>query len=309
MRKLHLLVAAAAVLFLVAAPVAAEDTATTPAKDEPCPWNGYASMGVYSDYVFRGIRLYDGTSLQPNVGVSYDLGDYGRLSGNLWMHVPADSRDVDVIDQYSENVTGLSSLNNDEIFSPSKKFVEFDPTISYDITFDKVTLSLGHTWYTDPDEGEVTVIRPRLDEETGEPVPYEFDATYSRGDTAEVFAGAALDWYLNPEVTIVKDYRQYEYYYYTLGFSQPIPVNKEETLSFSPFVVFAWATNVPDEDRSNFSTNYTKNGLVHVNLGLSAQVVVGNWSIKPILTYIFTEDRNEGEDDIIYSGFDITYSM
>ncbi len=309
MNKFFRFLAVIALVALFAAPTAAEETAAAGSSDDSCPWSVYTSVGVHSDYVFRGIRLYDGTSIQPNIGITYDLGKYGRLNTNLWMHLPADSRDVDTIDQFSENVSGLSSLNNDEIFSPSKKFVELDPTISYDITFDIVTLSAGHTWYTDPDPGEVTIIRPQIDEATGAPVPFTFDTLYSRGDTAEFFAGAAIDYYLNPEVTIVKDYREYEYEYYTLGFSQPIPVNKDETFSFTPFVLFAWATSVSASDGRNFSTNYTKNGLVHVNLGLSAEMMMGNWTLKPIFTYIFTNDPNEGEDDIIWSGFDISYSM
>jgi hypothetical protein len=308
-RKLSLLLAVCVVCvpFAALAQSAGSPAAKT-APSEQSALSAYLSSGVYSSYVFRGMKLYDGMSFQPSAGVSYDFGPFGRLNANLWMQVPLEDHDVKVIDQFSENVTGLSSLNNDEIYSPEKKFVELDPTISYDISFDPVTITVGHTWYTDPEKGTVQIIRA-VPDENGNPEPYSFDALYSRGDTAEFFAGISVDTILHPEATIVKDYREFEYEYYTLGFSQPIPVSKDEKMSLVPYVVFAWATGVPENDQGNFSTNYTKNGLEHVDLGIKAPVVLDNIVLTPSVNYVFTDDKNEGPDNIIWAGFSVTVGM
>lgn len=284
---------------------AAQDTKTDQKACDNCALSYYISSAINNRYVFRGMTLYDGMSLQPNVGLSYDFGAAGRINGNVWAQLPLESHDEKTIDQFSEAVTGFSDNEDQEIFSPKKKFIELDPTLSYDVTFGMVTLSAGHTWYTDPQKGEVTIIRPGLNE-NGDVVPVAFNTIYSRGDTSEFFLGAALDTILNPEVTFVKDYRKFDYEYYTLGFSQELPLAKGSNTMVIPNVLFAWATNT--KQAGAFSTNYSRDGLEHINLGIKARLFAEGLTITPSLTYVFTLDRFEGKDNIIWGGVDIGFS-
>jgi hypothetical protein len=99
------------------------------AEEEAGPWSVDADVGFYTDYMWRGFNLFEGTSIQPSLTASYAT-DIGTFSGNLWMHIPA------------------------EPGSRDDKFTEIDETLSYSYTWDKVTLDVGAIWYTYPDNSD-----------------------------------------------------------------------------------------------------------------------------------------------------------
>lgn len=103
----------------------AEDSA--PEKN----WSVDLNTSFLTDYMFRGVNLYDGASIQPSVGVNYDTGDYGSLSSSVWAHFSAEGEE-----------------------SAGEKFTEIDYTLSYAINFGKVGLSVGHLWYTYPRDSD-----------------------------------------------------------------------------------------------------------------------------------------------------------
>jgi hypothetical protein len=287
--------------------VSSESAEPACGSDAACPFSFYAHLGVNSDYVFRGLNLYNGVSIQPGVGVFYDMGDAGRLGASVWMHIPGEEQNRDTID-----LTSVSLNQIDDIFAPRAKFVELDPTLSYDLPIgDMLMFSVGHTWYTDPKKGRVDVIFPVLDESGNLTGTRTFNLRTSRGDTSEFYLGFALDTILNPEFTFVHDYRLYEYEYYTLGFSQPIPISDEKDFSVTPYVTFAWSTGNDTDISSDTPTSsgfYSKNGLVHVNVGMSASVTIENFTVKPNFNYVFVQDDALGPDDIVWIGFDIDFS-
>ncbi len=98
--------------------------------DNGSPVSTSLSVGMYSDYMWRGFNLFEGASLQPSVTVNYDTGA-GILSGNLWAHISAE-----------------------EDSSSAERFLETDETLSYTIDFSPFTLKLGHIWYTYPDSDD-----------------------------------------------------------------------------------------------------------------------------------------------------------
>lgn len=87
------------------------------------------SVGVMSDYMWRGFNLYDGTSIQPSATIEYDTG-VGTIGGNLWMHLSAEGDRQD------------------------EKFTELDETVYYSIALDPVTIKTGFIWYTYPDSSD-----------------------------------------------------------------------------------------------------------------------------------------------------------
>lgn len=106
----------------------------TPLLTSPCQadaegdraWGANATVGVYSDYMFRGKNVYEGTSLQPSATGYMDFAELGTLSANVWAH---------------------TSLETNE---PPEKFTEVDYTLSYDLEIWKFALSAGHIFYTFP---------------------------------------------------------------------------------------------------------------------------------------------------------------
>lgn len=96
--------------------------------EEPAKaWSVDTSVGLYSDYMFRGFDLYRGAAIQPSAGVNYDTG-YGKLTGSLWMHISGDGDTAD-----------------------ATAFTEIDETLSYSYDFKPVTFKVGNVWYTYPD--------------------------------------------------------------------------------------------------------------------------------------------------------------
>lgn len=98
--------------------------ATSAVAEEETAFSLDAEVAFLSDYMFRGINLYDGTSIQPSVTAGYDLGSAGAFSANVWNHSPAESD------------------------NKSEKFNEVDYTLAYSLPIDIVTLSGGLIWYT-----------------------------------------------------------------------------------------------------------------------------------------------------------------
>lgn len=97
------------------------------AKADESPLTVDLSTSFVTDYMFRGQNLYDGTGIQPSATVTYDTGGYGKLSGNLWMHLSAEGDRQD------------------------EKFTELDESITYTLEVaDVVGIKLGHLWYTYP---------------------------------------------------------------------------------------------------------------------------------------------------------------
>jgi hypothetical protein len=91
------------------------------AEDEKA-WSVDTSVGLFSDYMWRGFNLFNGASIQPSVGVNYDTG-YGVVTGSGWMHISADQE------------------------SGVERFTETDYTLKYSIDVDKFSLSAGNIWY------------------------------------------------------------------------------------------------------------------------------------------------------------------
>lgn len=233
--------------------------------------------GFYSSYFFRGIELYRGTSFQPSTGLFYDFGDWGTLGGSVWMQVPMEN------DQQS-----LAFYDEDGNFIEANaipKFYELDITASYDVSFDIVTLSTGHIWYTDPGYGQDTAFVNGEKVEIGEIAP----------DTGEFYAGLSLDLPGQPIFTFYHDYRELEYQYYSLGFSETLscePVLGED-FNITPFVNFGFASSAADD-----ISVYNSNGLVHISTGVKFDVDWGIFRVTPSFTYHFgTDDDNEDGSD------------
>lgn len=99
------------------------------AEDKTSPLSGNFSVGLYTDYMFRGFNLYEGGSVQPSLTGNYDTG-HGTLSGSIWMHTSGDDD------------------------STSPKFFEMDDTLSYSMNFQPITVKIGHIWYTYPRDSD-----------------------------------------------------------------------------------------------------------------------------------------------------------
>ena len=109
---------------VIAEPLAAAEEIAA-AEEEECPLSVDLSMSLFTSYMWRGLKLYDGASIQPNLDIAYDTGS-GILRANGWMHITGDSDNTE------------------------ERFTEFDGTLMYEYQVGPVTLAAGHLWYTYP---------------------------------------------------------------------------------------------------------------------------------------------------------------
>ena len=211
------------------------------------------STSFFSDYFFRGQNLYPGTSIQPEIAASYSFGDYGALNGSIWGH--------------------LSAENNDD---QAERFTETDFTISYDIPFDILTLTLGPVWYTYPDDDGLP-------------------------ESAEYFASLAVDTILTPTFSFYKDYREYDNEYYEISFSQEVECAcLGEGFNFTPSAALGFASNaekIYSED----------SGLMFVGVGLSSDLALGDITVTPTLNYNFKVD--DASVNTFWMGMTFGYSI
>ena len=98
-------------------------------EEQESAWSVDTSVDVFSDYMFRGLLLYEGASVQPSVSISYDTG-FGSLTVSEWMHFSAE--------------TGRTE----------NRFTELDSTLEYSHSVGPFTLAIGHVFYSFSDYGD-----------------------------------------------------------------------------------------------------------------------------------------------------------
>lgn len=108
-----------------------------------------ASVGVYSNYVWRGLTLSDEMVAQPTVGLSYK-----GFGANLWSNYDIDTEQLNETD-FTLNYVGAAAKLGYDVGYIYYGFDGFDDTqeIYLGLSYD-VLLSPSATLYWDFDEGE-----------------------------------------------------------------------------------------------------------------------------------------------------------
>lgn len=109
----------------------AASASVTNAEDAADPLTANISAAFLTDYMFRGFNLYDGTSIQPNVALTYDMGNMGSIGGSVWAHFSAEGGE-----------------------SAAEKFTEVDYTLRWDKSFGALSVGAGHLWYSYPRDSD-----------------------------------------------------------------------------------------------------------------------------------------------------------
>lgn len=204
-----------------------------------------------TDYMFRGFNLYDGATIQPSGTAGIDLGDAGAISANVWAHLSAEG---------AEGAEG---------------FTEVDYTLSYDVSLGPVAVSVGHIWFTFPDDDD------------------------DIKDTAEFFAAASLDTILSPSVSVYHDYDEFDAQYYELGLSHTFDCGcMGEGFNMTPFVNFGFASSADGV--------YTDNGHVQTTFGAYFDMNLGDIAVSPSLNY--TLEADDSASDEFWVAISFSYS-
>ena len=146
-----------------------------PASAEESPVSGSADIGLFSQYVWRGYAFSDDSIIiQPSATISY-----GGFGVNLWGNLDTD-------------------------YGDDADFNETDMTLSYDWSYDTVSMGVGYIFYGL--EGE---------------------------DSQELYFTVGFDTILAPSITIYRDIDAFDGWYISLGVGHSIPLTDEVALDLS----------------------------------------------------------------------------
>ncbi|MGD9160661.1 MAG: hypothetical protein PVG39_19750 [Desulfobacteraceae bacterium] len=145
------------------------------AEDES-PVSASADMAFLSQYVWRGMAFSDENIIvQPSVSVGY-----GGFGVNLWGSLDTDYADEDAV------------------------FYETDLTLSYDWSYDMISMGAGYIYYGTRD-----------------------------GDTQELYFTVGIDTILAPSITVYRDIDATDGWYINLGIGHSIPLTDDMSLDLA----------------------------------------------------------------------------
>ncbi|MCC6954686.1 MAG: hypothetical protein IT290_11255 [Deltaproteobacteria bacterium] len=228
-----------------------------------------ASGGLFSDRVFRGQNLYNGSSLQLDAKPELRT-DWGSIYGGFFTHVGLDQNDPRLSSSASFDTTD-SNGNDAEVAYVTPGFNEFDFDLGTEFELEVGSLSVGHKWYN-------------------------YDASSPRlVDTAELYTGLKLDVFLNPEFLLAYDWDQHEGAYFQGSIDHPIPLTGlNGSAAIIPELTIGFSSGLDNGE----NPIYESSGTAFLDLALRGEFPIAEgFSVEPELHY------NEGIDDASTSDF------
>lgn len=134
----RLLVCLGCVSLIASCGLAQEATNAVPEMAEEkavSPLSFHFVTTFFNEYTWRGSISEDTPTWQPSLTATYDTGDWGAISVNIWAG-------LFLTDKHTNRPKSMGGTR------------EIDYTISYSKNFGDLGLELGHMWYTYPNRGK-----------------------------------------------------------------------------------------------------------------------------------------------------------
>ena len=209
-------------------------------------------LGVFSDYVWRGLSLSNKPVLEPDVSLLFTAGK-ATITGGGWANIEIGQYDGP--DDISEG-GGLSSFD----------LTEFDPYAEVSVPAGKATLTGGITGYIYPNDAGLT----------------------SDANTVELYASVGLDTPLAPTVGIWYDLDKIKGAYIEAGVSHSLPVSPNVALDLGALAGFSAGQGISDDPDESF--NFNDDGLTHLDFSVGSTFAAGPVSIGPTVHLIYNND-------------------
>ena len=214
-------------------------------------------LGIYSDRMFRGQNLYNGTSIQPEARVDLNT-EFGTFYADIFSHFATEDKDPRAAgsDDFDGTVGDVTVTGAPTDVS----FNELDWELGYQTRLDPVVITAGHTWYT-------------YDESTTRLV-----------DTSEFFGRVGLDAVANPYIMAAYDYDERTGWYYEAGLSQPFPLASLNARSFiTPSITMGLSSGLSDKDNHPI---YDDSGIAFVDVGVKGTLSISeSVALEPDVHY------------------------
>jgi hypothetical protein len=210
---------------------------------------------VFSSYVWRGLTFTNKPVLQPDLYLTFPLGNASFTAGG-WANI--DLAKYDGSNDLSES-GGTSAFN----------VAEFDWWGEFGVPVGKATLTAGATGYIYPN-------------------PKSASGFNSDINTIEVYGKVALDVPLSPKVSAYYDVDKVKGLYVEGSVSHGFPVGPQ-SLTLGALAGWTGGQEQNTDDASE-AFNFADNGLTHVDLSASMSFSAGSISITPSIHGVITGD-------------------
>ena len=179
-----------------------------------------ADLGIFSAYVWRGIYLTNKPVAQPQLYLTFPAGNASVTLGG-WANIDLGKYD-DPADDISES-GGTSNFN----------FAEFDPWAEVSVPVGKATLTGGATAYIFPNQAGLT----------------------SDINTLELYAKAAFDVPLSPDLALYYDVVSVKGAYLEGSVSRDLPINEKVSVTLGALGGANVGMGIPTSTRMNRPTS------------------------------------------------------
>jgi uncharacterized protein (TIGR02001 family) len=212
-----------------------------------------ADVGIFSQYVWRGLTLTSKPVAQPDLYLSLPIGT-GSITAGGWGNVELGQ--YDDTDDISE---GGGSAGPD--------LTEFDWWAEYGNTLGKATYALGVTGYVYPNDFGLT----------------------SDNNTLEIYGKLAFANVLSPRINAYYDVDEINGLYVEGAVGYDVPLSEAISLTFGALAGFNAGQGINESD-PNESANFNESGFTHFDLSVASSFGAGAISITPVIHFQLSGD-------------------
>jgi uncharacterized protein Gcw-chp len=214
-----------------------------------------ADVGLFSDYVWRGITYTNKFVIQPDAYITFPTGPASFTAGG-WFNIEPGKYD---------GASDISESGGESSFDVA----EFDWWGEFNYPYQKANFTLGATGYYFPNDAGFT----------------------KAANTYELYGKVALSVPLNPKVAMWYDVDKIKGAYFEGSISHTIqPKDQKFSVVLGALAGVNAGQGIPDDPNSDQSFNFVDNGFTHLDLSAAVPFSAGPLSISPAVHVVVTGD-------------------
>jgi hypothetical protein len=214
-----------------------------------------ADVGLFSDYVWRGITYTNKFVIQPDAYLTFPTGPATFTAGG-WFNI--EPGQYDGADDISES-GGESSFD----------VAEFDWWGEFNYPYQTANFTLGATGYIYPNDAGFT----------------------KDANTVEIYGKVGLSVPLNPKLAVWYDVDKIKGAYFEGSISHSIqPKDQPFSVTLGALAGFSAGQGINDDPTSDESFNFADDGFTHLDLSAAVPFATGPLSISPAVHVVITGD-------------------
>jgi uncharacterized protein Gcw-chp len=223
-----------------------------------------ADVGLFSDYVWRGITYTNKFVIEPDAYLTFPTGPASFTAGG-WFNIEPGKYD---------GASDISEGGGESSFDVT----EFDWWGEFNYPVQKANLTLGATGYYFPNDFGFT----------------------KAANTYEIYGKVGLSVPLNPKVAVWYDVDKIKGAYFEGSISHSIqPKDQPFSVTLGALAGFSAGQGVNDDPNSDESFNFADDGFTHLDLSVAVPFTAGPLSISPVVHVVIT-----GDDATKFTKFD-----